>query len=74
MAAPHTAGAAALVRQANPSWTPSQVRAALMNTASGAASVLTNANPRLAGAGRRPGRPGGDLRRAGDRSEPLVRL
>ncbi len=51
MAAPHTAGAAALVRQANPSWTPSQVRAALMNTASGDASVLTNANPRLAGAG-----------------------
>ena len=51
MAAPHTTGAAALVRQGNPSWTPSQVRAALMNTASGAASVLTNANPRLAGAG-----------------------
>ena len=51
MAAPHTAGAAALVRQANPSWTSSQVRAALMNTASGDASVLTNANPRLAGAG-----------------------
>ena len=51
MAAPHTAGAAALVRQGNPSWTPAQVRAALMNTASGAASVLTNANPRLAGAG-----------------------
>jgi hypothetical protein len=51
MAAPHTAGAAALVRQANSTWSPSQVRAALMNTASGAASVLTNANPRLAGAG-----------------------
>ena len=51
MAAPHTAGAAALVHQANPSWTPGQVRAALMNTASGSASVLTNANPRLAGAG-----------------------
>ena len=51
MAAPHTAGAAALVRQGNPSWTPSQVRAALMNTATASASVLTNANPRLAGAG-----------------------
>ncbi len=51
MASPHTAGAAALVREANPLWTPSQVRAALMNTASGDASVLTNTNPRLAGAG-----------------------
>ena len=51
MAAPHTAGAAALVRQANPTWSPSQVRTALMNTASGDASVLTNANPRVAGAG-----------------------
>jgi subtilisin family serine protease len=51
MAAPHTAGAAAVVREGNPSWTPAQVRAALMNTASGSPSVLTNANPRLAGAG-----------------------
>lgn len=51
MATPHTAGAAALVREANPSWTPDQVRAALMNTANGDASVLTNSNPRLAGAG-----------------------
>ena len=51
MAAPHTAGAAALVREANPSWAPAQVRAALMNTATGSASVITNNNPRLAGAG-----------------------
>ena len=51
MATPHTAGAAALVHEANPSWTPAQVRAALMNTASGDASLLTNSNPRLAGAG-----------------------
>jgi minor extracellular serine protease Vpr len=51
MAAPHTAGAAALVREANPTWTPPQVKAALMNTASADASSITNANPRLAGAG-----------------------
>jgi minor extracellular serine protease Vpr len=51
MASPHTAGAAALVREANPAWTPIQVRAALMNTASADAAAITNANPRLAGAG-----------------------
>jgi minor extracellular serine protease Vpr len=51
MASPHTAGAAALVHEANPTWTPGQVRAALMNTASGSPSLLTNPNPRLAGAG-----------------------
>ena len=51
MASPHTAGAAALVREANPTWTPGQVRAALMNTASASPSLLTNPNPRLAGAG-----------------------
>ncbi|WP_308410512.1 S8 family serine peptidase [Bacillus sp. Marseille-P3661] len=33
MAAPHVAGAAALVKQAHPDWTPEQVKAALMNTA-----------------------------------------
>ena len=33
MAAPHTAGIAALVRQARPSWTPVQVKAALTSTA-----------------------------------------
>jgi subtilisin family serine protease len=51
MAAPHAAGAAALMHQANPSWTPAEVRATLMNTANGAASALTNNNPRIAGAG-----------------------
>lgn len=33
MATPHVAGAAALIRQAYPNWTPEQVKAALMNTA-----------------------------------------
>lgn len=33
MATPHVAGAAALVKQANPSWTPDMVRTALINTA-----------------------------------------
>lgn len=33
MAAPHVAGVAALLLQANPTWTPEQVKAAIMNTA-----------------------------------------
>lgn len=33
MAAPHVAGACALILQAHPDWTPLQVKAALMNTA-----------------------------------------
>ncbi|GAA0319984.1 serine protease Vpr [Bacillus carboniphilus] len=38
MAAPHVAGAAALLLQAHPDWTPEEVKAALMNTS----KVLTN--------------------------------
>ncbi|WP_442596906.1 S8 family serine peptidase [Neobacillus sp. D3-1R] len=33
MAAPHVAGAAALIKQAHPDWTPEQIKAVLMNNA-----------------------------------------
>lgn len=33
MSAPHVAGAAALVKQAHPDWTPEEIKAAIMNTA-----------------------------------------
>ncbi|WLR41644.1 S8 family serine peptidase [Bacillus carboniphilus] len=40
MAAPHVAGAAAILKQAHPNWNPQQVKAALMNSA----LPLTNQN------------------------------
>ncbi len=49
MAAPHVAGAAALVLEAHPSWTPEQVKAALMNTA---VDLTDGTGVPLAGAGR----------------------
>lgn len=53
MAAPHVAGAAALIKQKHPDWTPEQVKAALMNTA----KPLTDKNgeeypPHVQGTGR----------------------
>jgi subtilisin family serine protease len=43
MASPHVAGAMALVRQAHPSWTPSEVQSALQMTASETVSYGANA-------------------------------
>ncbi len=49
MAAPHVAGVAALMAQANPDWTPEEVKAAMMNTA----VDLTDSTPiPISGAGR----------------------
>ena len=55
MAAPHVAGAAALVRAAHPDWTPGQVKSALMTTARQGVVTedgVTPADPFDAGSGR----------------------
>src|SRR5690606_1819275 len=53
-ASPHAAGAAALIRQARPDWTPAQIQSALMTTANN--TVLNHdgnpADPYAQGAGR----------------------
>ncbi|HEY6068016.1 MAG TPA: S8 family serine peptidase [Gaiellaceae bacterium] len=51
MATPMTSGVAALLRQAHPSWTPEQIKAALINTAEAGSSKIKGYNPRLAGSG-----------------------
>jgi hypothetical protein len=51
MASPHVAGVAALVHAANPSWTPLAVKAAIVGTASAAASDISPYNVRTAGSG-----------------------
>jgi subtilisin family serine protease len=49
MSTPHVAGVAALVLQAHSRWTPEQVKAAIMNTAS--AKAIAGYDPRIGGAG-----------------------
>jgi hypothetical protein len=55
MATPHVAGAALLVRQARPTWTPSEVKSALMMTSTETVFMqdqVTPADPHARGAGR----------------------
>ncbi len=51
MASPHNAGVAAIVRQQNPTWSPVQVKAAIMNTATVDAAKTTGFSTRVTGAG-----------------------
>lgn len=51
MACPMTSGTAALVKQAHPTWTGSQIKAAIMNTATADLSKISGYNVRLDGAG-----------------------
>ena len=51
MACPMTSGSAALVKQAHPTWSGDQVKAALVNTASTSSSLIAGYNGRLDGTG-----------------------
>jgi len=51
MAAPHTAGVAALVSQAHPSWSTEAIKAAIIDTSNATSSKILGYNPRVSGAG-----------------------
>ena len=51
MAAPNTTGVAALVVQAHPTWSPTRIKALIMNTASASPSLIVGYDPRLNGSG-----------------------
>jgi minor extracellular serine protease Vpr len=51
MASPMTAGLAALVTQAHPTWTTEAIKAAIVNTADASTAKILGYNPRTSGAG-----------------------
>ncbi len=51
MAAPMTSGAAALVREAHPDWSPLKIKAALVNTADASSAAILGYTPQGAGSG-----------------------
>jgi len=50
-ASPATAGVAALVKQAHPTWSPEQIKAAIVSTADASTQTLANYNARVGGSG-----------------------